>query len=194
MMIQSSRRAGFTLIELMIVVGIIGVLAAIAIPNFITYQARTRRGEAFTNLAAVARSQTSYVAELGEYFEAAPFPDFSVIPGGLGTTKMTWDAASDAAYAALGWKPEGSVFYSYESNTGATACTCTLCFTVSAFGDVDGDSAPSAIMYVHPSVDAAGAVTGECPAGLFGFGTPVRPQSGQPIYDSVAVQRTTDEF
>ena len=192
MAIRSTRKAGFTLIELMIVVGIIGVLVAVAIPNFISYQARSRRSEAFVNLAAIARSQLAYAAETGEYFEAAPFPDFS--SNGLGTTKMDWDAASDAAYAALGWKPEGDVFYSYESNTGATACTCTLCFTVSAFGDVDGDGLPSAIMYVHPSTDGDGTVTGECPAGLFGFGTPVEPATGQPIYDRVAIQRTTDEY
>ena len=120
MAMQSSQRAGFTIIELMIVVGIIGVLAAIAIPNFVTYQARTRRSEAFTNLAGVARSQASYLAEEDGYFESAPFPDFSAIPGGLGTKKMSWDADSEAAYAGLGWKPEGDVFYSYESNTGAT--------------------------------------------------------------------------
>ncbi len=192
MTIQANERGGFTIIELMIVVGIIGILAAIAIPNFITYQAHSRRSEAFANLAAVARAQTTYLAETGAFFEAAPFPDFS--GPGLGTQKMGWDAASDAAYADLGWKPDGNVFYSYENNTGATACTCTLCFTASAFGDVDGDGLPSAIMYVHPSVDIDGAVTGECPAGLFGFGTPVRPEDGQPIYDSVAIQRTTDEY
>jgi len=190
--IRSKQKAGFTLIELMITVGIIGVLVAIAIPNFISYQARSRRSEAFANLSSVARSQATYLAERGEYFEAAPFPDFSV--PGLGTDKMSWDAASDAAYADLGWAPEGNVFYSYENNTGATPCTCTLCFTASAFGDVDGDGLPSAIMFVHPSVDGDGVVTGECPAGLFGFGTPVDASSGQPVYDSVAVQRTTDEY
>lgn len=44
---------GFTLIELMIVVAIIGILAAIAIPNFLRFQARARQSEVTSNLKAL---------------------------------------------------------------------------------------------------------------------------------------------
>ena len=52
-MIARLRKRGFTLIELMIVVAIIGILAAIAIPNFIKFQAKSKQSEAKTNLKAI---------------------------------------------------------------------------------------------------------------------------------------------
>ena len=54
---------GFTLIELMIVVAIIGILAAIAIPNFIKFQARSKQSEARTNLKALFSAQKSWFGE-----------------------------------------------------------------------------------------------------------------------------------
>ena len=62
-----TRRGGFTLIELMIVVAIIGILAAIAIPNFLKFQLRSKTGEAKTNLAALRTAEEGYFAEYGVY-------------------------------------------------------------------------------------------------------------------------------
>src|SRR5205807_10529063 len=77
---------GFTLIELMIVVAIIGILAAIAIPNFMTYQAKARQSEAKVNLGGIFTTATSFFAENNTYW----------LPG---------QANSDA----LGYKPAGKI-------------------------------------------------------------------------------------
>jgi len=58
---------GFTLIELMIVVAIIGILAAIAIPNFLQYQLKSRQSEAKVNLNAIKTSEIAFQAEKGCY-------------------------------------------------------------------------------------------------------------------------------
>ncbi|MBN1204449.1 MAG: prepilin-type N-terminal cleavage/methylation domain-containing protein [Myxococcaceae bacterium] len=52
-MTRRRQHYGFTLIELMIVVAIIGILAAIAVPNFIRFQARARQAEVTTNLKSL---------------------------------------------------------------------------------------------------------------------------------------------
>ena len=67
MSFRSLQRRGFTLIELMIVVAIIGILAAIAIPNFIRFQARAKQSEAKGNLKAIFTAERSYFQEKDKY-------------------------------------------------------------------------------------------------------------------------------
>jgi type IV pilus assembly protein PilA len=61
------RTRGFTLIELMIVVAIVGILASIAIPNLMRFQARTRQAEVRANLRAVFTSQRAFYQEKERY-------------------------------------------------------------------------------------------------------------------------------
>ncbi len=60
---------GFTLIELMIVVAIIGILAALAIPNFIRFQARSKQSEVKANLKSLFTAERSYYQEHDMYSE-----------------------------------------------------------------------------------------------------------------------------
>jgi prepilin-type N-terminal cleavage/methylation domain-containing protein len=193
-------KEGFTLVELMVVVALIGVLTTVAIPNFMEYQARSRRSEGFANLSAIARVQKTYAATNGEYFDSSglPWPDYTAAPyGELGAHKMRWDAASEAGWGGLGWRPEGDVYYSYQSNVcdEDEDCADGLCFTASAYGDVDADGEVSALMYVEPKLGTDGSLLAECPSGMGGeldFGTPMGP--GGKIFSEVAVQRSTDEY
>src|SRR3954467_5075932 len=65
---RSIRKSeGFTLIELMIVVAIIGILAAIAIPNFLKFQCKAKQSEAKTNLAGIFTAEKAFFGEYNPY-------------------------------------------------------------------------------------------------------------------------------
>jgi prepilin-type N-terminal cleavage/methylation domain-containing protein len=61
------KHTGFTLIELMIVVAIIGILAAIAVPNFLKFQGRSRQSEAKANLKAMFTAERAYYQQNNTY-------------------------------------------------------------------------------------------------------------------------------
>jgi len=64
---MKKQHKGFTLIELMIVVAIIGILAALAIPNFIRFQARSKQSEVKANLKSAFTAEKAYYQEHDEY-------------------------------------------------------------------------------------------------------------------------------
>ncbi len=61
------RQDGFTLVELMVVVAIIGLLSAVAIPNFQKYQARAKTAEAKLQLSAIYTAEASFFADYNLY-------------------------------------------------------------------------------------------------------------------------------
>jgi len=136
-------KAGFTLIELMIVVAIIGILAAIAIPNFVRFQLRAKAGEAKTNLKGIVVAQESYRAEFDVYIAAAAEP--VLLPGNV---KTRWGLVSCTGanmmhgFCITGWAPEGEVFYQYQVVVADTDANGTSdVYTADAQSDIDGDVA-----------------------------------------------------
>src|SRR5262245_63501809 len=102
MLKQLRGHKGFTLIELMIVVAIIGILAAIAIPNFLQYQMKSRQSEAKTNLQAIRTSEIAFQAERGCYIGAAA--EGVLAPAALTkTVPAPWGAGLGPAGAGTVW-------------------------------------------------------------------------------------------
>jgi len=146
------KREGFTLIELMIVVAIIGILAAIAIPNFIKFQLRAKAGEAKVNLAGIRTAEESYFADAGTYLD---FPETPAFVAATSQLKVPFNAAGCPAplpaFAAggdgfcwIGWQPEGDVYYSYQLETQTAAAVVASPapsnqFVIGAVADIDGD-------------------------------------------------------
>jgi len=130
-MIKLHKSEGFSLVELMIVVAIMAILAAIAIPSYLNFQMKARESEARTNLAAIKTCEESYKAETDQYRTCAAYP--AAVPS---ATSTAWVAADAGNFTVIGFNPSGSVRYQYSVPT-ATAGTF---FEGRAVGDLDGDT------------------------------------------------------
>jgi len=135
-MLQKIRnRKGFTLVELMIVVAIIGILAAIAIPNFLQFRLKAKTSEAKSNLGAIRSTEIAYFAEWNFYIGGeADNPGTGTLDG----AKRPWVA--DTTFSVIGFAPEGAVFYDYALLPATTINVQSVGFTSTAVGDLDDDT------------------------------------------------------
>ncbi len=115
------RKDGFTLIELMIVVVIIGILAAMAIPRFFTATTKAKQAEAKTILKQVYTMQLGYRQQYDLYWGAGAIAS----------------AAAPTGFNAVGVDVESNARYTYTmtvANATAFICTATC-------GILDDDAA-----------------------------------------------------
>jgi prepilin-type N-terminal cleavage/methylation domain-containing protein len=95
--IRGHPKAGFTLVEIMIVVAIIGLLAAMAIPNFVRARETAQTDACINNLRVIDEAKQQWALETGQLASATPVKS-DIIPylGRAGTTMPTCPIGSTA--------------------------------------------------------------------------------------------------
>lgn len=121
-MIKKQAQAGFTLIELMIVVAIIGILAAVAIPAYQDYVAKSKFGAA---LAEVSGGKVGFDVKLNDGTPIAAPEDAGLAPAASPTANCTFGASSSTLTCAIVGGPASvatKVITLTRDNAGAWTC------------------------------------------------------------------------
>jgi len=113
MLSRLNRKEGFTLIELMIVIAIIGILAAIAIPQFSAYRQRSYNSSAQSDIRNIATAQEAYYVDNSRYSNTtdgtALTPTYGYMPSGGVTISISGNITT---YVITGYHGSGSkTFY-----------------------------------------------------------------------------------
>lgn len=118
-------KKGFTLIELIIVIAIISILAAIATPAYVGQRKRAARAEARTNLQTLRLLEEQYFAENGDYTKS------------IGACAADNDNIALIQAALPAFRPGTGANFSYciEQNIDSDGAAKTPCFRASAFGN-----------------------------------------------------------
>lgn len=148
---RHARQTGFTLIELMIVIAIIGVLAAIAIPAYQDYTIRAQASEGLTLSSAVQSAVVDFYDQTGNW------------PTGImgGGTALNYAAAPTGQFVSSIATNNGAITITYgnKANAAISAATLSVNAYVTTAGDVAWVCGNATITPVGATQVGAGATT-----------------------------------
>ena len=152
---KQTKKRGFTLIELMIVVAIIGILAAVAIPAFINYMKRAKTSEATLNVKTITEGALSYYEQEhgAQGVTHCVGADTGMTPDADPTEAKEVPEDHAAAFGtdewkATGWQPAEPFYYRYSWDRLNDNCPIPGTFEgnvgrTTAIGDLNGDDTNS---------------------------------------------------
>jgi type IV pilus assembly protein PilA len=120
------KKSGFTLIELMIVVAILGILAAVAVPAFLNYMRRSKTAESQNNLKTMFYAAKSYYdAELNNRAGTAPqskcrIDTQAMVPADPSSSKQLFTPS--AAFVGMGYTIQEPVYMGYGLDSAGVGC------------------------------------------------------------------------
>ena len=115
------RQDGFTLVELMVVVAIIGLLSAVAVPNFKKYQAKSKMSEAKLQLSALYTAESSFYSDYNIYHNCLTYMGFD--PGPESANRY-YEVGFNTAATTNGSLTSGA--YGAAVNSGLNAADCPI--------------------------------------------------------------------
>jgi type IV pilus assembly protein PilA len=148
---KSTARAGFSLVELMIAVAILGILSSLAIPTFRTFVLRSKTTEASQHLGVLFKSAASYYTiersaqgQSGGVTAGCTVGEVGPLPASPRSQKQRLPA--DPGFRALGFAVAEFIYFSYGVHPETTVSACggvandSTIYTLYANGDLDGDT------------------------------------------------------
>jgi prepilin-type N-terminal cleavage/methylation domain-containing protein len=140
------NRYGFSLIELMVVIAVISILAAVSVPVYKNFLTRSKRSEAYANLHSLYIAEQAYHAEHSEFTTQL-----------RGENSLGWEPSGKNAYTyGFGSGPDSSVVGTLKTPASALSNTQASkdSFIAGAAGDIDGDSVNDVL-----TIDEKGTIT-----------------------------------
>lgn len=134
------KMSGFTLVELMIVVVILGILAAVAIPAFSRYVKRSKTSEATENINGIYNGEVTYYNRSPELNgnPSAQFISANLQPSAVPHSQKAAGVWTGTDWESVGYASDKALYYAYQAFASGVGSNSVA--TVRAQGDLDGDN------------------------------------------------------